>query len=315
MRGMVPENIDAHGRRAIPPIRVRAGRAPRTGRAVLLPAGKLVHLWEVNPPSTMPRRAECGPAGLNYFFANLDSARRKFHILVLLTLVAGFVDTAGFILLFELFTAHITGNTVIAIADIVHRGGAGALAAFLMLPIFACTVIVFTLFIDAARGLMRERILAIMIALEAVLIVAFFVAALELDPTHSTPDGLPVIIVGGLGVIAMAAQNTIAGALPKPSTVMTGNATNIIIYVVRWLRALRRRDSALRERSRAQLQILWPTLLAFGIGGALAAVGVVTIGYWSLLIPVPVTVVAAIYAIGVPPAGGIFDVAPTPQDK
>lgn len=227
---------------------------------------------------------------------------------MLLTFVAGFVDTAGFILLFKLFTAHITGNAVIVLADIVRRGGAGALAAFLMLPIFACAVIVYTLFIDAARGRMRERILAIMIALEAALIVVFFAAALLLDPSDSTPDGLPVIIVGGLGVIAMAAQNTVAGVLPKPSTVMTGNATNIIIHAVRWLRAARFRDPALRGKSREQLRILWPTLLAFGIGGALAAVGVVTIGYWCLLIPVPVTAVAAVYAIGVPPHGGVLDI-------
>jgi len=242
---------------------------------------------------------------------DLDPTRRKFLILVILTFTAGFVDTAGFILMFELFTAHITGNTVIALADIVHRGGAGALAALLMLPIFAVAVILFTLFIDAARGRLREWILAIMVALEAVLVVAFFVAALVLDPSDSTPDGLPVIIVGGLGVIATAAQNTIAGVLPKPSTVMTGNATNIIIYAVRWLRARRLHNPVLRETAHEQLQILWPTLLSFAIGGALAAVGVVTISYWCLLIPVPVTAVAAIYAIGVPPAGGVFDVNAT----
>lgn len=243
---------------------------------------------------------------MNALFVNPDTKRRKFLILVLLTFAAGFVDTAGFIMLFELFTAHITGNTVIALADIVHRGGAGALSAFLMLPIFICTVILATLFIDAVKGYLRKRILSLMLAAQTVLLGVFFVGALLLDPSHSSPDGLPVIIVGGLGVMAMGVQNTIAGVLPKPSTVMTGNLTNAIMHVVRWIHAMRVRDVALHGKAVEQLRILWPTLLAFTLGGLLAAVGVVTIGYWCLLIPVPVTAVAAVYAIGVPPEEGLI---------
>lgn len=235
-----------------------------------------------------------------------DLPRRKLQLLVLLTFAAGFVDTAGFILLFELFTAHITGNTVIALADIVHRGGAGALAAFLMLPIFVFTVAVLTVFVDGARGRLREQMLAVMVTLETLLLVAFFLVALYLDPAHSTASGVPVIIVAGLGVMAMAVQNTVAGMLPKPSTVMTGNATNVVIHAVRLLHALRRRNAILRAKTTEQLHLLWPTLLAFLVGGGLAAVGVVTIGYWCLLIPVPVTAVAALYSIGVPPEGGLL---------
>lgn len=251
------------------------------------------------------RTREQGGTILNALFANPDPPRRKLQILVLLTFAAGFVDTAGFIMLFELFTAHITGNTVIALADIVHRGGAGALAAFLMLPIFICTVILATLFIDAVKGPLRERILALMLAVQTVLLGLFFVASLLLDPSHSTPNGLPVIIVGGIGVMAMGVQNTLAGVLPKPSTVMTGNLTNTIIHAVRWVHAMRARDGALRSKAAEQLRILWPTLAAFTLGGLLAAVGVVTIGYWCLLIPVPFTAAAAVYAIGVPPEGGL----------
>ena len=242
----------------------------------------------------------------NALFLNPDVLQRKLLLLVLLTFVAGFVDTAGFIMLFELFTAHITGNTVIALADIVHRGGAGALAAFLMLPIFMATVVVATLFIDAVKGGLRQRILSIMIAAETLLLVVFFVGALLLDPSDSTPSGLPVIIVAGLGVVAMAVQNTIAGVLPKPSTVMTGNLTNAVMHAVRWVHAVRKRNGALRAKTSEQMRILWPTLIAFTLGGILAAIGVVTLGYWCLLIPVPVSAVAAVYAIGVPPEGGLL---------
>ncbi len=242
---------------------------------------------------------------LDSLLTHLDPARRKFHVLVLLAFAAGFVDTAGFILLFELFTAHITGNTVIALADIVHRGGAGALAAFLMLPIFAVAVVLLTLLVDAVETRLPQWVLAIMIGIETVLLVVFAVVAVFLDPSHSSPDAPAVIIVGGLGVIAMAVQNTIAGVLPKHSTVMTGNASNIIIHAVRWLRARHRHNAELRAKSRGELRILWPTMLAFAVGGIIAAIGIVTVGYWCLLIPVPVTAAATVYAIGVTLKGSL----------
>ncbi|MGH8225769.1 MAG: YoaK family protein [Gammaproteobacteria bacterium] len=220
----------------------------------------------------------------------------KVVLLVLLTFVAGFTDTAGFVLLFDLFTAHITGNTVIAAADIVHRGGIGARTAVLTLPIFIIAVIICTLIIEFAKGRWRKWIFPLMITAETLLLAAFLVTALLLDPSKSTPDGLPVLIVGGTGVIAMAVQNTIAGQLPKPSTVMTGNLTTLIINAVRWVLARRARNDGLRARMNAQIRILWPTFLAFSVGAVLAAVGVVTLNYWSLLVPVPFSAIAAIYA-------------------
>ncbi|MGH7056828.1 MAG: YoaK family protein [Acetobacteraceae bacterium] len=234
-----------------------------------------------------------------------DAARRKFYILVLLTFAAGFVDTAGFILLFELFTAHITGNVVIALADIVHRGGLGALTAFLMLPIFAVTVALLTILVDAAGARFERWVLAGMIGLETVMLVIFAFAAILLHPSHTSATAPVVILVGGLGVIAMAVQNTIAGVLPKHSTVMTGNASNLVIHTVRWLRARRLHSAALRKKSREQLRILWPTMLLFSLGGIVAAIGIVTIGNWCLLIPVPVVAAASVCALGVPLEGSL----------
>lgn len=222
------------------------------------------------------------------------SPRLLFQLLVLLTFAAGFVDTAGFLLLFELFTAHITGNTVIVAADIVHRGGDGAVAALLMMPIFIGTVVACTLFMDSARGRWKRHTLSLMIVAETVMLGIFCAAALLLDPSRTSPDALPVIVVGGIGVVAMGIQNTIAGELPKPSTVMTGNLTNLIIDGVRWIRALLTADRPLRAKTQARLVLLWPTFLAFSLGAVFAALGVVTLGYWSLLIPVPFSAAAAI---------------------
>lgn len=220
--------------------------------------------------------------------------RLTFQLLVLLTFAAGFVDTAGFLVLFDLFTAHITGNTVIAAADIVHRGGDGAVAALLMLPVFIGTVIACTLLMDGARGRWRTHTLTLMIAAETLMLGLFCAAAVLLDPSHTSPGAVPVVVVGAIGVVAMGIQNTIAGELPKPSTVMTGNLTNLIIDGVRWIRALLSGDGPLRAKTRARLVLLGPTFLAFSLGAVFAAVGVVTIGYWSLLAPIPFSAAAAV---------------------
>ena len=55
---------------------------------------------------------------------------------------AGYVDTAGFLALNGLFTAHVTGNFVTLGAAFVH-GTTGAFAKLLALPLF-CAVVVLT---------------------------------------------------------------------------------------------------------------------------------------------------------------------------
>jgi len=54
---------------------------------------------------------------------------------LLLSLNAGFVDTAGFLALQGLFTAHVTGNFVTLGAALV-LGTSGAVAKLLALPVF-----------------------------------------------------------------------------------------------------------------------------------------------------------------------------------
>jgi uncharacterized membrane protein YoaK (UPF0700 family) len=59
---------------------------------------------------------------------------------ILLSLNAGYVDTAGFLALQGLFTAHVTGNFVTLGASIA-LGTTGAVAKVLALPVFCIVVI------------------------------------------------------------------------------------------------------------------------------------------------------------------------------
>ncbi len=58
----------------------------------------------------------------------------------LLSWVAGFVDTSAFIILFGLFTAHVTGNIALAGSSFVSADAETTITRLLMLPTFVLTV-------------------------------------------------------------------------------------------------------------------------------------------------------------------------------
>jgi uncharacterized membrane protein YoaK (UPF0700 family) len=58
----------------------------------------------------------------------------------LLAAVAGYVDTLGFVALFGLFTAHVTGNFVLIGAELA-RPGHGVLLKLLAFPAFIAAVV------------------------------------------------------------------------------------------------------------------------------------------------------------------------------
>src|SRR5262245_48316060 len=64
-----------------------------------------------------------------------DVSRLESRLPPLLSVIAGMVDLTGFFTLGHVFTAHVTGNLVVAAADAVH-GGPFHLAQGLAIPVF-----------------------------------------------------------------------------------------------------------------------------------------------------------------------------------
>ena len=69
----------------------------------------------------------------------------------LLSAVAGYVDAAGFLALFGLFTAHVTGDLVAAGTVIAERVTIGMGIRLLMIPVFMLSVAAASLFARAIR--------------------------------------------------------------------------------------------------------------------------------------------------------------------
>ena len=64
-----------------------------------------------------------------------EVSRLESRLPPLLSVIAGMVDLTGFLTLGHIFTAHVTGNLVVAAADAVH-GGPFHLAQALAIPVF-----------------------------------------------------------------------------------------------------------------------------------------------------------------------------------
>jgi uncharacterized membrane protein YoaK (UPF0700 family) len=198
----------------------------------------------------------------------------------LLAFTAGFVDTTSFIALFGLFTAHVTGNFVLIGAAIVdpHHGIVGKLLA---LPMFVLAVAATRLFIVGRESRGRNTVRPILAA-QAVFLGLFVLAGIGAAPV-SDGDAPLAILASLLGVTAMAIQNaasrTIFAAL-SPTTVMTGNVTQIVIDLV---------DMAVRKarenQAPARLRKMLPAAIAFAIGAVAGAVGYKLFGFWCLLAP------------------------------
>jgi uncharacterized membrane protein YoaK (UPF0700 family) len=196
-----------------------------------------------------------------------------------LAFVAGYVDTACFILLFGLFTAHVTGNFVLIGSEIVHPVN-GVTIKFLAFPAFVIAVAASRLLAQAAErgGRPAARpLLALQVALLAACMLCGWYAQPIVDP--SAPW---VLVTGMLGAAAMGVQNgttRLAFDDLSPTTIMTGNVTQLVFGIVDLLRGSR--DAALRDRIQ---KFAWP-VLTFACGAISGALVCERLSLWALVVP------------------------------
>lgn len=140
----------------------------------------------------------------------------------ILSFLAGYVDTLGFIALHGLFTAHVTGNFVLLGREVVAPGN-DVLLKLLAFPAFVAGV-------AAVRALVRRRQRAGDDALRSAHLLQ---AALMLAAAAGSLAGSAADMASGLlCAAAMGTQNgygkLLLAKLPA-STVMTGNVTQLVV--------------------------------------------------------------------------------------
>jgi uncharacterized membrane protein YoaK (UPF0700 family) len=201
----------------------------------------------------------------------------------LLSFNGGFVDTAGFLGLQGLFTAHVTGNFVTLAATLLS-GTHGVVAKLLALPEFMIVIAAARLLGAAlrARGLPDRRVLLVA---KVACLVAFFVLAVVFGPFPDS-DAPAALWTAFAGIAGMAIQNAVQrvhfSQLP-PTTLMTGNTTQAVLDGVDLLWGAPTVDAA---AVRARLgRIVW-SIFCFALGCALAAGLYWLAGFWCLALPV-----------------------------
>ncbi len=224
---------------------------------------------------------------------------------MLLSFVAGYVDSYTYLALFGLFAAQVTGSFVIAGAELVTHdyGIVGKLLAIVA-------------FVGAAAvtaglvALLRNRGsagLPWMLALEA-LLLAVFVAIILFGPPIKNAADWHGIVAGLFAATAMGAQSVLVRLLMKgiPQTnVMTGNMTQLGIetteIVLAWRRRVREPGNpdailefiAVRER----LLIVLSVAVGFLVGAATGAVAFATTNVRGAPIAVAIVIALALWTL------------------
>jgi uncharacterized membrane protein YoaK (UPF0700 family) len=217
----------------------------------------------------------------------------------ILSLIAGFADTATFIHLSGLFSSHVTGNFVLLAASLQKSTGGEEILKLLALPAFVLAVALATLIHDRLRRDEAEEVLDCRLAPAAgvLLLLGASLAFLYGRPGGAGPMTLADAAAGMITVVAMGVQNAIhrfAAPLGPPTTVMTGNVTQLTVLASRRLT----RGPANAEKAPApafSLPGLAWLAFAFAAGCAISAVLTLAWGLSSLAVPGLLLITASLW--------------------
>jgi uncharacterized membrane protein YoaK (UPF0700 family) len=222
---------------------------------------------------------------------------------MLLSFVAGYVDSYTYLALFGLFAAQVTGSFVIAGAELVTHDY-GITGKLLAIVAFLVAAAVTAALIGAARRSGRTA-LPSMLGLEALLLAVFVAIILLGPPIHGATDWHG-IVAGLFAAMAMGSQSVLVRLLMKgiPQTnVMTGNMTQLGIeateIVLAWRRRARepnRETIAEFEQVRDRLWVVLSVALGFLVGAAAGAIAFATTNVRGAILAVAIVVALALWS-------------------
>ena len=210
-----------------------------------------------------------------------------------LSLIAGSTDIVGFLGLNGLFTAHITGNTVILAAHIV-AGDPTIISYILSVPVFMI-VLFLTRLLAAGFALAGLSPLQPLLLLQLLFLLAFLALCVSAGP-WSDPNAILSIIAGMSGVSAMAVQNALVQISLSNSPTTAVMTTNVTHFMLDLGEVLVGRDDAEVAKARSRARHTLPVIFGFTIGCGLGAACEAAAGLWSLTLPAGLAMLA--FAMG-----------------
>lgn len=217
--------------------------------------------------------------------------------------IAGFVNSAGFLLL-GTFTSHVTGSvgrasTNLAAGDALAAGLAMMLVLSFFLGAFGASLVI------EGRSERVPEAYGFALLLQALLLAAsVFVAHLAHATSPRVLDAQAVLLS-----VAMGMQNSLvtrlSGAVVR-TTHLTGIVTDLGIEAARWVRWHRARtgsrsfsrDQTPTERPIArQARLLLTIMVAFTFGALVGGALTLQTGSWSISLPAAATLAAGLYAL------------------
>ena len=198
--------------------------------------------------------------------------------------LAGYVDTLGFIALFGLFTAHVTGNFVLIAVSLADPAQTPSLLKLLAFPAFILGVAAARLLVAGCERRGKAAVKPSYL-LQLVLLLGFMACGMLAEPVGASDNGgagALAMAAGLLGAAAMGAHSAASKLLLShlaPTSMMTGNVTQLVIDTVDRLRGAA--DAATKARC---AKFFWP-VLAFALGCAAAAFAYLAFGFVALIVP------------------------------
>jgi len=151
----------------------------------------------------------------------------------LLSFVAGYADTTTFISANRLFSAHVTGNFVVFVFNVVTGAHISVWMNLLSFPFFIAAVAVSSWVVNYSKYPGNVfRIEALLLLIAGVIAVVLQLANMETT--------LTIFLLAMLIVFAMGLQNGFGKLYPQTTysatTIMTGNVTQITLDFIRHIR-------------------------------------------------------------------------------
>jgi uncharacterized membrane protein YoaK (UPF0700 family) len=193
-----------------------------------------------------------------------------------LAAIAGAVDGSGYLLLYHVFTSHMSGNTVAMTLSVASGNWRESWRHFEPIVVFFFGILAGIALTDLLVALRVARMFAVVAGLEFVLLVIFFAVA------HPPQQWMVVWPASAMGV-----QNAMlrrVGHHRVRTTFITGMLTNTAQGLVEALQAVFTHSGESREKF-ADFTFYGAIWVCFASGGILAAFIAVAYGTWALLLP------------------------------